>query len=309
MALGLAALLVLAVVPAASPGAASAEELTPNHTYAAGARVDASAVGVSVVIPEGWVGRFGQDARHHVLLLGSNDVEGIGVILFQSDITAAQVSSVLAEPQDLGAGVVLRPIAAPVIDGSTIVAGYRNETYIGRALALLGPSRNAVVFFVAGPPKNEAAYRQLLVHLGTSTTFGPPAPVAASPPAPAGNGAGGAWPRLLSDQALHYFSSYNSGGGGGGMASHRVLHLCADGHFTFSGDSLVTMNVPGATGSSGGRSGLRGRWTVETPTETSAVLVLVGDDGRELRWPLRYDGQKTFLNGQRWLRERSSVCR
>jgi hypothetical protein len=69
------------------------------------------------------------------------------------------------------------------------------------------------------------------------------------------------------------------------------------------------MNVPGATGSSGGRDGFQGRWTLESPTQTTAVLVLAPDGARELRWPIRYDGQKTFLNGQRWLREPSKACR
>ena len=31
--------------------------------------------------------------------------------------------------------------------------------------------------------------------------------------------------------------------------------------------------------------------------------------GRQLRWNVRYDGSKTFLNGQRWLREQSKACR
>lgn len=69
------------------------------------------------------------------------------------------------------------------------------------------------------------------------------------------------------------------------------------------------MNVPGASGSSGGRDGARGRWNLESPTQSTAVLVLTMDGGRELRWQLRYDGGKTFLNGQRWLREPSKACR
>jgi hypothetical protein len=69
------------------------------------------------------------------------------------------------------------------------------------------------------------------------------------------------------------------------------------------------MNVPGASGSSGGRDGFRGSWSLESPTQTTAVLVLNVEGGQQLRWQLRYEGEKTFLNGKRWLREPSKVCR
>ena len=299
----------LVTLLAAGAGSALAEPLQPNHTYAGGARVEASSVGASIVVPEGWVGRFGQNARAQTLLLGSNTIEGAGIVVFQSGVTAAQVSATLNEPQDLGSGVILRPTAPATMQDSRIVAGYSNQTYVGRALALLGPSGNTVIFFFAGPPKNDRTYVQLLETLGASTAFVPPASVGAPAQSPtAANSLPQPWASVLTGQALNYFSSYNSGGGGGGMASHRVLHLCSDGRFTFAGDSSVTMNVPGASGSSGGRSGFRGRWSIESPTDTTAVLVLVGDDGREVRWPLRWDGSKTFLNGQRWLREPSRVC-
>ena len=305
----LAVVLGLGVLLALGLGHPRAEELQPNQTYAAGTRVETSSVGVSVVVPDGWVGRFGQDTQTQVLFLGSNVIEGVGVVLFQSGVTAAQVSATLGEAQDLGGGVVLRPTGPPATQGSRIVSSYRNQTYIGRALALLGPARNGVIFFFAGPPKNQGAYVSLLDGLAASTTFLPPQAVLAQQQAAGASGLNEPWSSVLPDQALNYFSTYNSGGGGGGMASHRVLHLCSDGRFTFAGDSSVAMNVPGASGSSAGRNGFRGRWSVESPTQTTAVLVLAVDGGRELRWPLRWDGQKTFLNGQRWLRERSKVCR
>jgi hypothetical protein len=37
--------------------------------------------------------------------------------------------------------------------------------------------------------------------------------------------------------------------------------------------------------------------------------VLIADGGSTTRWQLRYDGQKTFLNNQRWLRAASDACR
>jgi hypothetical protein len=301
------AVIVLAPVFPVGPG--SAEELRPNQTYAGPTRVESSSAGVSFVIPEGWVGRFGQDGSNQVLLLGSTTIEGVGIVIAQTGVTAAQVTATLSEPQDLGAGVVLRPTEPPSTQGSRIVTRYRSDVYVGRAVALLGPRRNSVIFFFAGPPKNAGVYGQLLESLATSTNFLQAPPRAAQSQAPEPGSQAQIWSHRLAGNSLQYFSSYSSGSGGGGMASHRVLHLCTDGRFLYSGDSLVTMNVPGASGSSGGRDGFRGRWSVESPTATTAVLVLAVEGGQQLRWQLRREADKTFVNGRRWFREASSSCR
>jgi hypothetical protein len=304
-----AALVVLVLTSWVVP--AIAVELEPNQTYAGGTRVESSSVGVSFLTPEGWGGRLGPNPQQQVLLLGSDTIEGVGLAILQADVTAAQVMTRLSEAQDLGDGVVLRLTEPPATRGSLIATRYQNETYVGRALALLGPARNAVIFFFAGPPKNESAYVQLLGALGRSTSFLESATATAPTPAPvpAPSDLDPMWAELLTGQALNYFSSYNSGGGGGGTATRRILHLCPNGRFAYFGEGLTTMNVPGATGSSGGRDGFQGRWSLESPTQTTAMLVLTVDGGRQIRWPLRYVDKKTFLNGQRWFREPSNVCR
>ena len=301
------ALLCSVVVVLVGTQAASGDELTPNRAFASGAAVESPTLGVAFVMPAGWVGKSGQDANIKVLVMGSNTIEGVGLAILQPGQSPAQVAATLAGPQNLGAGVVLRPTAPPDVQGSRITARYQNNTYVGRALAVLGPPGQSVIFFFSGPFKNEATYGQILEALAQSTGFAPPVPVTAQAPASAGMDQ--QWSQLLAGQMLHYFSTYNSGAGGGGMQSHRVLHLCSDGRFSFAGDSSMTMNVPGAGASSGGRSGSRGQWRIESPTQTTAVLVLAADGGQTTRWQLRYDGSKTFVNNQRWLRAASDACR
>lgn len=305
--------LLCAVVAAVLSGGGAppaADELIPNRTYAAGTAVEARTMGVAFVLPQGWVGKFAQDKSHQVVVMGSNTLEGVGLAILQAGQSATQVAATLGEPQDLGDGVVLRPTAPPDTQGSRINARFQNPVYVGRALAVLGPTGNSVIFFFAGPLKNEAAYGQILEGLARTTRFAAAVPApAAQPRAPATGDLDQQWSRLLAGQMLHYFSRYDSGAGGGGMASHRVLHLCSDGRFSFSGDSSMTMNVPGASASGGGRSGNRGQWRIESPTQTTAVLVLTADGGSPMQWQLRYDGDKTFLNGQRWLRAASDACR
>lgn len=300
---------VVAVLLGVGGAPAAADELVPGRTYAAGTAMEAPGLGVAFVMPEGWVGKFAQDAKNQVVGMGSKTIEGVGLAILQAGRSPAQVTATLAEPQNLGDGVVLRPTAPPDRQGSFITARYQNNVYVGRALAVLGQHGNSVIFFFAGPFKNEAVYGQLLEALARSTGFAPPAPATAQPAAPAGGDLEQQWSKLLAGQMLHYFSTYNSGAGGGGMASHRVLHLCSDGRFISAGDSSMTMNVPGANASGGGRSGSRGQWRIESPTDTTAVLVLTADGGSPMRRQLRYDGSKTFMNGQRWMRAASDACR
>ena len=301
--------LTLAIVLLAGVTSSPAEELVSNRTYVAGTRVESSPLGVSFVVPAGWAAKFARDARSQVLVMGSNTIEGVGLAILQPGRTAEQIAASLDEPQDLGAGVVLRPTGRPAAQGAIVTARYQNESFVGRAAAVAGPADNGVVFFFTGPGRHEGTYVRLLEALARSTSFASPGGAAtAKPGAPAGGELAAAWSNLLTGQMLHYFSSYSSGGGGGGMSSHRVLHLCSNGRFTYTGDSSLTMNVPGASASGGGRGGFHGQWRIESPTPDSAVLVLIGDDRRELRWPVQYDGSKTFLNGRRWLRAQSDAC-
>ena len=315
--------LALWVAPAAAQAPPPTQAPPPSQTYAGGTRVDSSSVGVSFVIPQGWVGRFGQDGNPHLMVLSSNSIEGVGIAVVESGTTATQVYASLNESPDLGNGVVLRPTGPPTTRGSRMAARYQSDAYVGFALALLGPTQNSVIFFFAGPPANQKAYLSLLGDLGESTSFLQPAPAMAQappqlqpPPQPrASSGLDPAWAKRLAGQDLYYFSSYSSGYGGGGMSSQRVLRLCADGSFTQSGSSLVTMTVPGASGASGGRRGDRGRWSLESPTPTTALLVLALEGGQVVRWKVQYEDNnynnntgKIFLNGTHWMRERSKSC-
>jgi hypothetical protein len=299
---GALAFIVLALLAPPAIG----EELRPDQRHPGGTRVEASS-GVSFVVPLGWIGQLSRDGAPKVFLLRSEVTEGVGLVIVKTGLTPAQLAASLDEDQDLGSGVVLRPTSKPIIDGSRVVARFANALYVGYAVGVVGSDATSAILVFAGPQRNEATYRQLVAGLAKSVAFGSPA--APSAPLPAEDPGTRRWAQLLSGQMLHYFSSYNSGGASGGMAAHRVLHLCADGRFAYFGDRMVTMNVPGASASSGGRGGFHGQWTLDAATPGGAVLVLRGDDGRQLRWSVTYDGQKTFVNGQRWLRAASDACR
>ncbi|MDX2006657.1 MAG: hypothetical protein SFU83_15390 [Meiothermus sp.] len=302
--------LALTLLTAALGCALAQAELRPDQQYAAGARVQSSAHGLTFNLPAGWLGVFKKEGGQSVLVLGSETVEGVGLAILLQNQTQAQVVGLLREEQDLGGGVVLRPTAAPSVQGSKISARYLNPQYVGRAIALLGPAKSHVIFFYAGPQKNERLYGQLLEGLAASARFAAPQAQQPQRPAqqPAAAGPAKEWNGLLAGMMLRYFSSYN-GGAGGGISDEATLHLCSDGSFAFFRSSLATINVPGANASSGGQDRDGGRWRVESATAQGATLVLVSQGGSTERIRVTVEDGKTFLNGNRWFRVESDTCR
>jgi hypothetical protein len=155
-------------------------------------------------------------------------------------------------------------------------------------------AERAVMIFAVGPQANLDARDAALRELAATFAVGQ-----------SGAGAGAAanlplarqWDQRLRGQKLTYMTS-SSGGSSGGIAAKTVILLGADGQFDFYSESLVTMSVPGAGGSSGGRDAGRGRWSVTTPG-SNAVLELQFSDGRAKKFELTYNNA-VYLNGRRF---------
>jgi hypothetical protein len=304
-------LTILTVAALALGSSFAQSELKPDQQYQGGTRVQASNLGVSFVIPKGWIARYGQQDGTAVVILGSNSIEGVGLAILLGNQTAQQVTTLLNDAQDLGGGVILELAGTIKQQGNRVTARYLNAEYVGRALGLIGSGKNHVVYFFAGPHKHEKTYAGLLEEMANGTKF--VAPVAAKPqpakPQPVTTGLARQWTQFLGGMMLRYLSSYNSGGGAGGISTDRTLHFCSDGSFAYLDASLTTINVPGASASSGGNDRQVGRWRVESATQNSAVIVLSIQGGTEERIRIEYDGEKTFVNGQRWFRVESDACR
>ena len=107
------------------------------------------------------------------------------------------------------------------------------------------------------------------------------------------------WTLRLRDKKLVQFSGYSSGGNSGGMNSQRALYLSADGTYAYRASSSVSMDVPGASGSSSGRQADQGRWRVVVQGADSLLELTSPKNGVE-KLKLSLEGNQTFLNGRRW---------
>ena len=297
-------------------GPAVAQELTTalvdGRKYAAGARLSSARYGVSLVVPAGHEAVYGEDADAGALVVGAPDAEGAGLAILRTGQSIAQLTAILNERQTLDQDTVLEPAGAARAQGSRVTARYLNDELVGRAIGLLGPNGTSVLLMYFGPRASEQRYASLLEQLAASVRFSTPAagrPPSgqAAPARPAESGLTRAWTELLSGMMLRFLSS--SGDSSGGTSASRTLHLCSDGSFGYRGSSLVTADVPGVSGFAGDRDQATGRWRLESPTQTTVVLVLAVDGGGTQRVQVGYDGSRTFVDGERWFRVASDACR
>jgi hypothetical protein len=269
-------------------------DLRAGQQYEPGTRLRDAAIGVSWTLPPEWLGGIVEGTGAFVM--GSNTQPGVGMVMLISGTTAEKLAATLNEPQDLGDGVVLVPAYEPEITGDRVGLRYTSELYDGFALALVGPHAQGVIYFFAGPRETSKSYTVMLQALASSTRFSKPETAAATRE----------WNDLVAGMMLKQLSSYSSGTSGG-YTSESVLHLCRDGSYSYYSASSTSIYVDGATGSGIDEDASAGRWRIEM-NGAQAILVLEADDGGASRHQIAFDGEKTFVDGERVFRVPSDAC-
>lgn len=271
-----------------------ATELQAGQEYQAGTRIKLSAAGFSFVVPQHWLGGLPPGAQ--IIILGSRTTPGFGMVTILNDVTADDVAGQLGESQAFSHDLVFEPDGKVVREGDKLKASFVAGDKIGRALVVMGPVGNAVLYFFGGPATEAPAYTTLLHELAGSTQFFEVTREALVRP----------WQERLAGKMLRRLSSYSSGTSGG-YNSSSTLHLCRDRQFYYHSVSSVSINVPGATAGGGDKEERQGQWRVEMQG-TTPMLILADRDGSTSTHPLGYDGEKTFLDGERVFRVQSDAC-
>jgi hypothetical protein len=287
------ALLLLTVVPA------GAVELQPGEQYPSGTRIDSVADGVSFEIPDEWLGGLPPDAMAFVM--GSNTRKGMGMAIMSPAASWQEIERFLNQPQDLGDGIVLSPVAA----GQRTARGYEislgHPVYAGYAIGRVSELGNAVVVFFGGPAEQRDYFVQLASRTADSVAFSAPRESSTSKQ----------WRAHLAGMMLKRMDSYYSGGLDSsyvGGSWTETLHLCSDGSYAYLSSSSVAADAGGGTsGHSGGQGGAVGQWSVET-AGARVLLALRPAGGEASQHVLRVEGDKTFVDGSRAYRVRSDRC-
>jgi hypothetical protein len=278
----------------------AAVELQTGQQYTSGTRVESVADGVSFVIPAEWLGGLPPDAA--AFMLGSNTRHGLGMVIMRSATSWQEIEQFLGQPQDLGEGVVLRPISA----GRRTERGYEislaNHAYAGHAIGRIGEQGNGVIVFFGGPATERDDFVRLAAGTADSVVFAAPRESAMAQQ----------WRAHLAGMMLRRSSSYYSGGTDGsyvGSSSSQSLHLCSDGSYVYLSRSSVAADAGGGTsGYNSGDGAQHGQWSVET-IGARVLLSLRSTDGESSQHALQVQGEYTYVDGERALRVRSERCR
>lgn len=271
-----------------------------GQEYEPGTRVGLPTTGVSFIIPRDW--RGGMPPDQAVFILASHNKPGIGMVIMQTGMNQDNLIKFLSERQDLGDNIVLKPEGSPKITDSRIQMNYTHVFYTGKAFGILGPHQNSVTFFFTGPTSEKEYYQTLLDKLIASVNFSKPE---------TGNLIE-EWKKLLSGMMLKKLESYSSNdadGGYAGYSSEETVHLCSDGTYTYS--SSTNLGVDGGGGASSGydteSSDEQGKWQVVV-MGNQAMLLLEASNGPQTHQRLAFDGERTFLDGNRVYRVKSDLC-
>jgi len=288
----------------APAGGVQGVDLVAGQEYAAGTRVRIGGLGVSLQIPDGWLG--GMQVGQAIMLFGSHTLPGVVLVMpfIGSSIDAVQVG--MAQPIDLGDGVFLQAVA-PVRSGMSLrtpLTGFGPQgPLLGHAVATVGDASGVLILVAdaVASGRDEAFYRDTADRFMQGLQFGAPTVVEHD----------ALWQQQLAGTMLRYQSG---GGGTGGTGSGFVqasatAHLCSDGSFHYAGRSSVSATVPGVTALGTDASELSGQWRVSALGPEQALLIGHDTMGGSHLWLLNDVGHEFYVNGERWSRVPSDACR
>ena len=112
------------------------------------------------------------------------------------------------------------------------------------------------------------------------------------------------WKERISGTRLTYMSSYSPGGGTGGYSNESVIDLCPQSYFNYSTINHMSIDVGSTAYNNRIRAGA-GQWKIAGNHSGQAVLQLNFSSSEVYEYVLSRDGDKTFLNGDRYFRTRT----
>ncbi|GMQ35435.1 MAG: hypothetical protein EP311_04905 [Cytophagales bacterium] len=263
-------------------------------------RVNYSQLGISFTIPNAWQGQeYGEG-----VLLQSQSIPGI-ILITTHNQKIAELKAQGSQGINDGQGTMLQLVGNLDNLGPHSIAGNYQGTLEGSPaqsyiIALENPTGGlGVTILVAAQPQQfSEALKKAGKDLADSFEFTKVDRTSEL----------AEWKSWLSGMRLTYMESYNSpsysdGGISGGYSLRRVIDLCPQGFFNYSGSSSFTMD--GLGHSSNNQKG-DGTWEILTGNNGTPILRLTYYNGEIGDYRLEFKDNKLYLNGERYFRTNDS---
>jgi len=273
---------------------------------------DYPTLGISFTIPDGWVGQEGEG----VYLMGSNTLPGVVLVIPSS------TASLEAMRQEARVGVVDQAtgtnlqLSGDIQDLSNQAIGAEFSGMLEKQPAkafIIGAynpyGQSVSIMAVTLTDKYGEQYPAVAKKVWQSLQFRKPVvpPVVDQ------------WKERISGTRLTYMESYSSIDysnpnytSGGGYSKEEKIDLCPQGSFNYNDKFDMSVSVPNSGGNANNRDRGAGRWTVIANNQGQPVLQLQFSSGEVYEYVLSMEGDKTFLNGNRyfrtWTGENAPVC-
>lgn len=161
----------------------------------------------------------------------------------------------------------------------------QNQRLIALSIYVIPAGTRAHLVVAAGPAERVRLHQNTLVPVVQSIRYQPPPPgVLSNVTRP--------WDQKLRGKVIRQFWASQ------GMSSDKKHYLNADGTYAFWSNSLVSVDVPGASASSIGKDNQRGRWSI---IERGGVphLQVIYNSGETSLFAITQDSTNWYLNGQK----------
>lgn len=257
-------------------------------------KVNRPELGLEFSIPQQW---SGQEIDGGILLV-SQEVPGLILIMLheieQLDALKAEARQGISE----GFGTRLLPKGeiesfgnhGIALEYSGKIEGHPAQAY---AIGLINTHGYGITILAAtDPEKFSPVYKALAEEIANSFRFTQPEKAPHHEQ----------WKQWLSDMSLRRMSSYSSGTSGGSSSQSRI-DLCANGFFSYTSSSSVSIDVGGVFGNSSGNNSGQGKWEVLDAGNGIGLLRLNFNDGRVWEYQLSSnEKEETYLDGVRYFR-------
>ncbi len=255
--------------------------------------VDIPELGMSFVIPDGWLGQMSEGAY----LMGSNTEPGLVMMTTHEASTLDQLKQEARMGLNDGNGTNLQLTGEIEEVGEQAIGGVMQgmiewqqaKAYVG---GVINPLGQGVTAFVAadlasfGPQHRELAYDIIRSFQFYQAEIPPIV---------------GQWKEKFTNARLTYLYSYSSNTpGGGGISSERKIDLCGAGYFEYYSSDLMSTGSGSVSASSYGQGRGQGKWEVIPATGGGAILQLNFYSGEVYEYMLTYEDEKVHLDGERY---------
>ena len=256
-------------------------------------KVEYPSLGISFVIPEGWVGQ----ERNGTFFMGSNTIPGI-IIMSTSEAKTLEVLKQEAKAGLIEGNGTNLQMSTTQFDnignngiGTTFEGILEHQPAKAYMAGLINPHGNGVaIISTTLKDQYSVVHKEAALKIAKSVEFRK---------VDAGRLAA-QWKERIRGTRLTYMSSYSSGYGSGGYSDKTVIDLCSQGYFNFSSNNHMSIDV-GSTAYSNSSGSGSGKWKI-IGQQGQAILQLAFHSGEVYEYTLSMDGEKPLLNGKRYFR-------